>query len=76
MIKRASGTSNWSIMDTTRSPSFTDPVDILYANTAAGDNSLASQIDSHVDGFTITSTTGTSFNASGSTYIYMAIREE
>ena len=74
LLKRASGgTSNWIIFDTMRGMSVTD-ANLLYPNAsdaeAAGGQQLLSPTAA---GFSV-NVNGTWYNASGSTYIYIAIR--
>jgi hypothetical protein len=74
LLRRATGgTANWIIFDTMRGMSVTD-ANLLYPNTsdaeAAGGQQLLSPT---ATGFSV-NVNGTWYNASGSTYIYIAIR--
>ncbi len=75
MIKRAvGGTGDWIIIDTTRGISAgNDPS--LDANTTTSEVTTIDYADLTATGFDI-ATADTDVNASGSTYIFMAIREE
>ena len=67
LIKRTSGTDNWSIFDRQRENKR------LYPNAASAEGSL--NFDFTADGFTINSSLG-SINGSGETYVYLAIGDE
>ena len=74
MIKNTSSTSgNWNIFDNMRgiTTGGTDPY--LAANTSDAEGTTLNIIDLHANGFT-PSTDAAYVNASGSTYIYIAIR--
>ena len=74
MVKRTDNTSNWSIYDNTRTP--VNPRNLtLYTNLSnAETTSTSNAIDFDNDGFTLLGT-GTTANASGGTYIYMAFAD-
>ena len=73
MIKVASAiTSNWLIFDNMRGIATSGNASYLYPNSSAAELS-AVQININATGFSPTTATGT-VNASGSTYIYLAIR--
>lgn len=74
IIKRVvGGTGDWIIIDTARGiPAGNDPS--LAANTTATEVTTIDYADLTATGFDI-ATTNTNVNASGSTYIFMAIRE-
>ena len=72
LIKRTDTTSDWTVVDAMRglyAPTTTTSA--LLANTAGAENS-GYAIYSNATGFALG--TGVSYNASGGTYIYMAIR--
>jgi hypothetical protein len=72
MIKNATGTGDWQIIDASRG--FTAANDaILLANTSGAETSL-NLVNPDSTGFQIAST-ASNVNTSGQTYIYMAIRE-
>ena len=66
---------SWEVYDSVRSP--TNPVDdtLAFNTSAAEETNTATGINFNSDGFQIL-TSGANANASGSKYIYMAIREE
>lgn len=68
MIKNATSTGNWIILDTQRAIS-----QILTANTTDAEVAAA-VVSLNSNGFQISTTSG-GVNSSGQTYIYMAIRE-
>jgi hypothetical protein len=75
MIKRTNTTGNWNIWDSIRNPSAdNDNNNILYPNKSDAETDAGSgrYISFDVDGFTISGDSGDQ-NASGSTYIYLAI---
>jgi len=74
MIKRSNAAAAWEIMDTTRGM-VSGQLVMLEANTNAAEvnTATANSIGTTSTGFTVGGA-GNSSNASGSTYIYMAIR--
>ena len=74
MVKRSNAAASWEIMDTTRGM-VSGQLVMLEANTNAAevDTATANSIGTTSTGFTVGGA-GNSSNASGSTYIYMAIR--
>lgn len=76
MVKRSSAAAAWEIMDTTRGM-VSGQLVMLEANTNAAevDTATANSIGTTSTGFTVGGA-GNSSNASGSTYIYMAIRAD
>jgi hypothetical protein len=74
MVKRTDSTSGWSIYDNTRTP--INPRNLtLSANLSNAEvTSTSNVIDFDNDGFTLLGT-GTTTNASGGTYIYMAFAD-
>ena len=73
MMKRTDSAGNWVILDNKRNTF--NPVDIqLVANSSGADATGVDYLDFLSNGFKHTST-NTSFNASGGTYIYMAFAE-
>ena len=74
LLKRATGgTSNWIIFDTMRGMSLTD-ANLLYPNASDAEAVAGQQLLSPTaTGFSV-NVNGTWYNASGSTYIYIAIR--
>ena len=74
MVKRSSGgTSNWDILDTTRSTSNIINKR-LYANLNNAEPAASDFVELLSDGFKLKNT-ASSQNASGSTYIYLAIAD-
>jgi len=76
LVKRASGgTSNWQIIDVMRGVTAAPGavVSSLFPNLSDAENPAASAMGLNSTGFQITNG-GTGVNASGSTYIYIAIR--
>jgi hypothetical protein len=76
LVKRASGgTSNWQIIDVMRGVTAAPGavVSSLFPNLSDAENPAASALGLNSTGFQITNG-GTGVNASGSTYIYIAIR--
>ena len=74
MVKRTDAVGDWFIHDTTRS---TDGLadDELFANLSNAENKTTPPRATFTDtGFEVT-TTGTGWNASGGTYIYMAFKD-
>jgi hypothetical protein len=77
MVKRSSGTGHWMILDNKRSASggFNVLGERIKANaTDAGATDV--YMDFLASGFKFRTTTATSWNDSGSTYIFMAFAEE
>lgn len=72
MVKRLDSTSDWNIIDSTRGMSTTDAV--LKANTTATQSTSSDYVTQSSTGFQIVSSDA-QFNASGGTYIYLAIRK-
>ena len=73
MIKRADSTSNWFLFDSMRGLVVGGNDSMLRADLSNAENTVAEYINLNPTGFSL-ATTSTSFNASGGTYIYMAIR--
>jgi len=70
ITKKSSGTDEWNINDTTRD-SYSNPLDAnLLANTSAAESDH-DRFDAVSNGFKMRTDSG-QYNASGSTYIYMA----
>jgi hypothetical protein len=72
MIKNASGTGNWQLIDNMRGMPVGTAEATLQANLTNAESSVE-YVSPTATGFQVTST-GTEVNTSGSTYIYMAIR--
>ena len=73
MIKASNGSGNWVMEDVMRGQSTTNS-QFLYANTSDAEVAAGiATIIPNATGFTLNNT-GTDFNGSGTTYIYMAIR--
>jgi hypothetical protein len=71
LVKRTNSTGNWTVVDTARGiESGNEPV--LFLNSINAENTALDLIDPYSAGFE-TSSTSTNVNASGSTYIYLAI---
>lgn len=74
LIKRATGTGSWLLLDTTRGiPAGNDPS--LAADALAAEVTTIDYIDLTSTGFDV-ATADTNVNVSGEPYIFMAIREE
>jgi len=74
MVKNASSTGDWYLLDNTRSPDNTT-AEYLRANLSNAEAiSSTGIVDFDSDGFTV-DTTGAGTNASGNTYIYMAFAD-
>ena len=72
LIKRYGGTGGWFVWDTTRSiVSGNDPYIVL--DTSAAEITNTDYIDPLNAGFTVTSTAPADLNASGGTYLFLAI---
>lgn len=71
LIKRSTGTGAWYIFDAARGLGAADPY--MDANTTSVEVTGSNVVDVTGSGFQLKST-NTGFNASGSTYIYMAIK--
>ena len=77
LVKRSSGTGNWILVDTTRSP-FNTADDVLIPNSGVAEQDLSAYtpFDILSNGFKLrdgTDLTGTTnINVNGSTYIYLA----
>lgn len=76
MIKNATGVGAWVLLDTARGLGQSAPASngYLYANTAEAESGADKIADLRVDGFQIVNPFA-QINASGQTFIYMAIRE-
>ena len=72
MVKRTDSTENWQIVDSARDP-YNVTTNTLFPNLSNAE-STGIQCDLLSNGFKIKSTTGGG-NASGGTYIYMAVAE-
>lgn len=74
LIKRSNDSGDWYMHDNKRDVD--NPVDIsLSANSTNADNTQSNILDLVSNGFKIRNT-GTGYNASGSTYIYMAFADK
>jgi hypothetical protein len=74
LIKRAvGGTAGWILHDTMRGLPTGGNSNYLQANSSDAETGPANYVDVNATGFQL-KTTGASWNASGSTYIYIAIR--
>lgn len=72
LIKRTDSTGDWYVWDTARGiVSGTDPY--LLLNSTAAEDTSTDYIDSYSSGFEISSTAPAAINASGGTYIFLAI---
>ena len=72
MVKVSSTTESWYIVDSARNPA--NVVNNLLTANSAGAEATSSVIDFLSNGFKIRDT-GSGFNGSGETYIYMAFAE-
>ena len=73
MYKNSSNTGSWGILDTVRSP-YNPSFPLLQPDTANAEVSVNPFIDALSNGFKYR-TSGTDFNTTGNTYIYMAFAE-
>lgn len=73
MIKRSSGDDSWTVSDVMRGINYRDAGSFYYVLDAAAPESSGQQLTLLPNGFQITSADAT-FNRSGSTFIYVAIR--
>jgi hypothetical protein len=74
LVKRAvGGTAGWILHDTMRGLPTGGNSNYLQANASDAETGPANYVDVNATGFQL-KTTGASWNASGSTYIYIAIR--
>ena len=73
MIKRINAIGNWQMHDVMRDMSVTSYAQLQANLSSAESANVGSGIQPQATGFKVTFT-GTDYNASGSTYIYMAIR--
>jgi hypothetical protein len=72
LIKRTDSTGDWYVYDTVRGiVSGNDPY--LLLNSSAAEVTNTDYIDPLSSGFTVTSSAPTGLNASGGTYIFLAI---
>ena len=72
MVKRTDASGNWYVWDTTQGIVVgNDPY--LLLNTTAAQVTSTDYIDPLASGFTVTSTAPAGLNASGGTYIFLAI---
>ena len=72
--KRADSGDSWHILDNKRSP-FNTVDDRLYPNSNSEESTSGDRADFLSNGFKLKDSNG-DFNASGGTYIYMAIAEQ
>jgi len=70
MIKKTSGTGNWVIYDSARSP-YNEIDDQLLANTTAAETTGSEEVDFLANGFKIR-TADSDVNSDGGTYVYAA----
>ena len=79
MIKNASASASWNIIDSTRSPLSTTGngqfQDRLFPNSSSAESTNADVIEFTDTGFVINATGSSQFNNSGNTYIYMAFAD-
>ena len=71
MTKRTDSTSDWVIIDTSRS-SYNVMTNRLYPNASSAEDTADTMADALSNGFKLRSSNVTQ-NASGGTYIYLAI---
>lgn len=71
LIKRTDSTGNWTVFDTTRGI-VSGNESVLFLNLTSAENTGLDLIDPYSAGFE-TSSTSSNVNASGATYIYLAI---
>jgi hypothetical protein len=73
MYKNSSNTGSWGMLDTVRSP-YNPSFPLINANSANAEAAVTTFIDALSNGFKYR-TSGSDFNATGNTYIYMAFAE-
>jgi hypothetical protein len=73
MIKRTDSTGDWYVWDTSRGIVSTNDPYMLF-NTTAADVTSTNYINSYSTGFEISSTAPAAINASGGSFIFLAIR--
>lgn len=72
MIKRTDSTGNWHVWDTARGiVSGNDPY--IALNSTGGENTTTDYIDPYSAGFELSSTAPAALNASGGSYIFLAV---
>jgi hypothetical protein len=73
LVKKASASGDWILMDTMRGMSITTS-QWLYPASTSSESASGTQLNPTATGFTVTST-GSGLNGGGATYIYIAIRK-
>ena len=73
LVKKSSGTGGWAILDTARD-TYNAMYQRLEADTSGAEVTSATYLDTLSNGFKVRTTNGT-YNASATTYIYMAFAE-
>jgi len=73
LVKRTDFTSQWTLSDNMRGQPVGGATKILYTDSTDAEGSATTAVSPNADGFQVMSA-GTTFNASGGTYIYIAIR--
>ena len=74
MIKRSSGTSDWTIFDNTRDAAYDGTNNRLWANLTTAESTTANYLEFTSTGFTLKAGDN-AINASSSTYVYMAFAD-
>ena len=73
LVKRTDNTSLWTLSDNMRGQPVDGATAILYPNAPDAEGAATTAVSPNATGFQVMSA-GTTFNASGGTYIYIAIR--
>jgi hypothetical protein len=73
LVKRTDSTSNWTLSDNMRGQPVDGATAILYPNASDAEASATTAVSPTATGFQV-KTAGATYNASGGTYIYIAIR--
>ena len=73
LVKRTDSTSNWTLSDNMRGQPVDGATAILYPNASDAEASATTAVSPTATGFQV-KTAGATYNASGATYIYIAIR--
>jgi len=74
LVKNASNTSNWYMLDIMRGWAVNGVGQRLFANSSTSEYPNSEYFNINPTGFTLGSTVSTAINTSGETYIYIAIR--
>jgi hypothetical protein len=75
MVKRSDSTANWILADNERGFPVGGATPILYPNVSDAEATATTAFETSSTGFQV-KTAGTTFNASGGTYVYLAVKAE